>query len=330
MSGRAVKTIVIIFLLLFSTSFVSHAKPSKWAEDAYAKLVILGISEGDLANSGKLQVAITRREFCELIVKFRLFADGTAIQRYKGISPFDDVDDKYVTAAYKLGIVRGISETEFKPSNLITREQIAAMISRTLTDMNLLADKKEEFRFNDDKLISEWAKTAVYLCKQDNIVAGVDGGNFAPKKNATREQVMKMLDNALIAYKLSSLSPVKLSKSYNSYVIPGENDTNLIYSSMPDRGINLRITSPVGGGNSFDIDRAALEVYTVVKNKYGEEKAKALSAAILDRWSFSDVSFIFGEAYYVNESAELKVLSRGQKADMTIRFDGDFSIDLAR
>ena len=54
--------------------------------------------------------------------------------------------------------------------------------------------------FNDDDNISDYAKTAVYALKSQDIVNGIDGKNFAPQDTATRAEAAKIL------YALISLS----------------------------------------------------------------------------------------------------------------------------
>ena len=50
--------------------------------------------------------------------------------------------------------------------------------------------------FADDHLISSWAKDAVYPCRENGIVNGMNGNNFAPKDPASRAQTCTMVLNA--------------------------------------------------------------------------------------------------------------------------------------
>ena len=121
-------------------------------------------------------------------------------------SPFSDTSNPNVLRAYSLGIVNGISDTEFGPDLFLTREQAAAMLGRVYSAAfaQEISFSENGEKFSDDSLISPWAKNAVYFMAEYGIIKGVDGGNFAPRYiteedelsgygSATREQAVIML-----------------------------------------------------------------------------------------------------------------------------------------
>ena len=44
-------------------------------------------------------------------------------------TPFTDIDDDYVTAAYTIGIVSGVGNDMFNPDSAITRQEAAVMLN---------------------------------------------------------------------------------------------------------------------------------------------------------------------------------------------------------
>ena len=123
-------------------------------------------------------------------------------------NPFTDVTaaDVDVLAAYQLGIVNGMSATEFAPSGTLTREQAVTMLGRVveLAEDGMVSDgsglKQGETvvaAFTDADSIGGWAKHYVDYFVSHGVVNGMTDGSFAPKANMTREQAMKVAVEAL-------------------------------------------------------------------------------------------------------------------------------------
>ena len=76
-----------------------------------------------------MKANITREEFAEVVVKaYEKYAGKEA--SYTDTSVFTDTKNPEIFKAYELGIVNGIGGGKFAPNNLITREQMAAMLYR--------------------------------------------------------------------------------------------------------------------------------------------------------------------------------------------------------
>ena len=89
----------------WANGWMRRAQVSKWLE-------------GDV----DLDKPITRLELCQVAAK----AKGLTEQPEK--NPFADTDDKDVLALNKVGIINGVTATEFKPNDLLTRAQISKII----------------------------------------------------------------------------------------------------------------------------------------------------------------------------------------------------------
>ncbi len=167
---------------------VEWSNASKWAEEELTKanekkLIPKVFEKQDLTTS------VTRREFSHVAVKLWEELSGQTMAAGP-IAPFTDCDDPEVLKAYNLEITKGISDTTFSPDELITREQMATMMTRALAkagiDVSVDLDKVEKFA--DDNDIHSWGKEAVYYMASIGIIKGVGNNNFGVTGDASKEQ----------------------------------------------------------------------------------------------------------------------------------------------
>ena len=119
-------------------------------------------------------------------------------------NPFTDTKDKEVLKAYNIGITNGTSDTTFSPDALITREQMATMMTRALNksgvnttiDVNAVSNK-----FADHNEISTWALDGVYFMSARGVIKGVGENRFNVKGNATREQALAISSRSVTEFK---------------------------------------------------------------------------------------------------------------------------------
>lgn len=198
-----------------------NVKPhtSGWAETEIDRAEELNLIPDVLKNKDMTQ-KITRAEFAAVSVKVYEALSGTkAIPAVN--NPFVDTKAVDVLKAYNVGVVNGISATEFAPNSLLNREEAATMLTRvfkrvTLVGWTLPTDSQftlsyvKPAPFADDALISGWAKDSVYFMAANHIINGMGDNTFAPRNtttqqqatgyaNATREQALaiavRMVDN---------------------------------------------------------------------------------------------------------------------------------------
>ncbi|GAB1476363.1 hypothetical protein MASR2M70_11970 [Bacillota bacterium] len=186
---------------------------SDWAHEWMNKANDLSIIPDILLNRDMTK-GISRKEFSALALELYENLKGSKAQ-VDTISPFTDANDPAVSKAYHLGIVSGMGEGLFAPDAPLTREQAAAMLTRVykavywegwtlendeVYDSNIL-DTGGVAKFNDDNLISPWAKDAVYFMVKNDIITGLGNNTFGPYPiagkdesygRATREQAFKI------------------------------------------------------------------------------------------------------------------------------------------
>lgn len=165
------------------------SKASEWAEpelkEASKQNLIPEIfDEADLTKN------ITRKEFAHTVVKmYEKITGQKAVPIAK--NPFTDTKDKEVLKAYNIGITNGTSDTTFSPDALITREQMATMMTRALTKAGKDTSRPESAKlFADDSEFSGYAKDSIYYMSSIEIIKGVGENKFNAKGNASREQAL--------------------------------------------------------------------------------------------------------------------------------------------
>ena len=123
-------------------------------------------------------------------------------------SPFIDVaDDAYYAKAvawgYANGIINGISETEYAPDQIITREQMAAIIYRyaIFKGEGPVWDWAIHLDYSDLESVSDYAVEAVMFCTMKQFMVGDSETTFAPQRSATRAEAATLFLRILNALK---------------------------------------------------------------------------------------------------------------------------------
>jgi len=90
------------------------------------------------------------------------------------------------------GIIDGVTPTEFRPDDPLTRAQVAALITRVLGINNPNADGG----FSDVNR-GDWFFGAVGTASRHNIMTGTGGGMFSPHTNTPRDQLVALTARVL-------------------------------------------------------------------------------------------------------------------------------------
>jgi len=185
----------IIAALLTCSAYAAYdnapyKEASTWAVQELDRAVGYGFITDKIKD--KMNAAITREELAELTVK--LYEKYTGKQAAAGdMSAFADVVNPEVYKAYDLKIVNGTNKflRLFSPNDLATREQVAAMLYRTLEAMNPEADLSAAGagEFTDEKDISGWALESVRFMHKNGFLKGAEG-RISPQDTCTREMAV--------------------------------------------------------------------------------------------------------------------------------------------
>ncbi len=155
-----------------------------------------GIINGKTEKSYDPDGKMTRAEFATIVVRGLGLESGEK-------TAFSDVKEtdwfcEYINTAYNYGIIKGVSETEFNPGGVITRQEAAVMVMRASklcgmnTEANETAVRDTIAVFSDYMQIKDWAKDAVAFCCENGIVDG-DGIEILPLQNVSRAEVAEMV-----------------------------------------------------------------------------------------------------------------------------------------
>jgi hypothetical protein len=119
---------------------------------------------------------------------------------------FSDVaaDDWYAASVYnvcKLGLMIGFTDGTFRPDDLLTREQTAAILVRLLESLETgLPPADDRYsalnKFTDAAEVSEWAKPEVSTAVGVDLLRGSEG-RLRPKGSITRAEIAALIRRTL-------------------------------------------------------------------------------------------------------------------------------------
>lgn len=167
-----------------------------WAELTVQKLMENGNLTGFPDNTFRPEYRVTRAEFTVMVIK----GLGMEIQPYKEQLKFADNDkiptwaQSYIGIAVDKGIIKGDAKNNFRPSDLITREEMAVIIVQALKSVGALSEQAtKEIVYIDKNNIGTWALAAVTTAVQKGIIAGYADNSFRPKNKASRAEAAAMI-----------------------------------------------------------------------------------------------------------------------------------------
>ena len=117
----------------------------------------------------------------------------------KGLDDFSDnaeiVNKDAVAVTSAIGLFDGYEDGSFGPENVVTRAEMAVIISTMLYGAGVNVNQFAETSVFTD--VPAWAQGYVNLCSSLGIVAGVGDGKFDPNATVTTAQAVLMLCRAL-------------------------------------------------------------------------------------------------------------------------------------
>lgn len=164
-----------------------------WARTAIEVLAKKGILSGTGNGLFDPDSEVTREQFAKMLVAAANIPTDNGVE-----SPFTDVKKidwsyKYVNAAYKCGIINGVSETEFDGTARITRQDVAVMAKRAADATGTAIKQGAKTVFADADGIAEYARESVGTLSAAGVISGIDGEHFAPNESCTRAQAAKII-----------------------------------------------------------------------------------------------------------------------------------------
>ena len=156
-----------------------------------------GFFKGTSQTTFSPNVSMTRAMFVTVLGRI----ENIDQSKYTG-TPFKDVRSgqwysAYVAWGADKGIITGYDSEHFGPNDVITREQMAAIVYRFVKykgiDISSTSDAKFQ-SFSDADQVEEYAKEAMIWAADTGVINGTDKG-LEPKATATRAQVAQIIMN---------------------------------------------------------------------------------------------------------------------------------------
>jgi Tol biopolymer transport system component len=102
-----------------------------------------------------------------------------------------------IEAAYAAGIVQGYSDGTYKPTDPVTRDQMAVYISRALAGGDAKVPTGPATATFSDVPIDYWAFKYVEYAVTQNVVKGYSDGTYKPTDQVTRDQMSVFIARAI-------------------------------------------------------------------------------------------------------------------------------------
>lgn len=175
----------------------SDVDSSHWAHSYIQFVKDNKIMQGDENGLFRPDDSITREEWVKTVLT------AFVIDTKDAKCDFSDVDTErwsypYVAKAFEMMIINGVSDTEFAPTQSISRQDAAVMFYRgakaaresSLSDIAIS-------NFTDAEDIADYAKEPINILYRLEIVNGYEDGSFKPNAPITRAEAAKMIYTAL-------------------------------------------------------------------------------------------------------------------------------------
>lgn len=170
------------------------AKPSTWAESAINDLKALKHFKPEAFKD--YSEDITRGTFIYIAVRLYEVLSNQEVEVDETLS-FKDTDDIYALKALTIGLTTGLGEGIFAYDDLLTRQELATLMMRVVTLLDIDMKARGDHVFADHHLIASWAVEAIYLAKSNEILSGLEHNKVAPKGHASVEVALVIANRIL-------------------------------------------------------------------------------------------------------------------------------------
>ncbi|MCR2807966.1 S-layer homology domain-containing protein [Paenibacillus soyae] len=179
--------------IYFPTDIEEH-----WAYDEMDDFVVADLLKGYKDAQGNVTVKpdnqITRAEFVALLVRALGLTSSASGKTFADV-PSDKWYYEPIRIASSLGVVNGVSDTDFGPNKLINRGDIATMVVRAFDSTVPFGTEAGQLEFDDVPMY--YATEFIMDAHAAGIVNGVKDREFKPFANAKRAEAVVMLQRAL-------------------------------------------------------------------------------------------------------------------------------------
>ncbi|MCI9566424.1 MAG: S-layer homology domain-containing protein [Lawsonibacter sp.] len=170
----------------------SDVAEDDWFHEAVAFVYDAGLMSGTGGGSFSPDAATTRGMVVAILHRYE-GSPAAGAHSFQDVSPQQYYAGAVAWAAAN-GVVSGYSEDAFGPDEMITREQMAAILYRYAQYKGLDVSGRADLSvFSDAGQISSYAVDAMSWARSSGLIAGVDSHTLQPGGSATRGQVAAIL-----------------------------------------------------------------------------------------------------------------------------------------
>lgn len=172
----------------------SDVPPTDWAYDYTVKVAKYGLMKGYDDDTFRPNYSLTRVQMTSILSR-GLQLQSTADVPFTDLVAYDVETKREIAAAYEAGIVKGTGAL-FKPSEPITRAQVAVMMQRAYDHLTGETYEPQQIApFTDISTYDRETQQAITFLYDFKIATGVSAEKFNPAGYVTRAQASKMIVN---------------------------------------------------------------------------------------------------------------------------------------
>jgi hypothetical protein len=185
----------MMFQLYGSISF-SDVPQDFWAYDYIVAIYDAMITDGYPDGTYRPSQNVSRAQMAAFIIRanFGEAFSCTLTPHFSDV-PADHWAFKYVQKMYDEGITAGYSDGTYRPSQNVSRSQMAAFIIKALYPGGFTYTQTQYF---SDVLESHWAFQYVQKMYDEGITAGYSDGTYRPSQNVSRSQMAAFIGRAFL------------------------------------------------------------------------------------------------------------------------------------
>jgi len=165
-----------------------------WAESYIKDLIDKKIINGYEDGTVKPANTVTRAEVAKIIVCALGQSEAANITLdFADTGSIADWAKGYIQAAVNLGILNGYEDNTFKPTQPVTRQELAkiAMVAFKM------GESQKALAFADKDAIPAWSVGYISAAVENGIITGYEDNTFKPTGNVTRAEICTIVSKCL-------------------------------------------------------------------------------------------------------------------------------------
>ncbi len=181
----------------------SDVPANHWSTKAIYDLTNRKVVQGYGNNIFGFGDNVTRGQVARMIYMYLKPADADASFK----NPFTDIKghlfEKEILALAKAGLVNGFGDGKYGPDDILTREQMAQVLTNAF---KFKATKTTKFADVDK---NSWSYGAISALEENGVTIGTGGNMYSPTMSVTREAYSQFLYNSINAVEKETKPEVK-------------------------------------------------------------------------------------------------------------------------